>query len=139
MTAKKKHSLAAKKSSWRPASLAATKGKFLGVPHNHLLWGAGGAGASLVTSYLAGALFQPMETPTLNPTLIGSLVTAAAGYGILSASKGYAKSAMPWAIGSLVPLIAKTLYDFLFVTPIPAPAEPAPAPQPAPNAVPVAA
>ncbi len=133
-----KHKKQLAKPAWRPASMGATKGKILGMPTQHLLWGAGGAGASLVTSYIAGALFQPLESPTLSPTLVGSLVTSIAGYGILSASKGYAKSAIPWVVGALVPLVAKTLYDFFFVTPIPVPT-PEPAPAPAPNAVPVAA
>ncbi len=132
----KKQTLA--KPAWRPASMGATKGKILGIPTKHLLWGAGGAGASMVTSYIAGALFQPLQTPTLNPTLVGSLVTAVAGYGILSASKGYEKSALPWVFGSLVPLVAKTLYDFFFVTPIPVPT-PEPAPELAPQAVPAGA
>ena len=136
----KKHALASKKPAWRPASMGATKGKILGVPTNHLLWGGGGAAASLITSYAAGSIFQPLEAASLNPTLIGSFISAAAGYGILSASKGYEKSAMPWAVGSIIPLAAKTLYDFLFAKPIPAPAPaPEPAPAPTPGAIPVAA
>ncbi len=110
-------------SRWRPASMGATKrsnAKILGVRQNDLFWGAGGAAASLVTSYIAQSLFYPLDMPTLNPTLVGSLVAAAAGYGILASTKGYKREAMPWVVGSLIPMAAKTAYDFFFVTPPPA-------------------
>lgn len=106
---------------WRPASMGATKGKILGVPPKHLMWGAGGAGASLVTSYVTGAVFRPMETPTLNPTMLGAVISAVGGYAVLSTTKALQKNAVPWVVGSLIPLVAKTAYDLLFVAPAPAP------------------
>ncbi len=123
-------------SKWRPASMGAIKGKVLGVPTQSLFWGAGGAGVSLLTSYVAGSMLYPLEMPTLSPTLLGAMVSAGGGYLILSASKGYQKTAMPWVVGSLAPLAAKMVYDMFFVTPPPAPT-PAPEQTPAPAAVPV--
>ncbi len=121
-------------SKWRPASMGAIKGKILGVPKQQLFWGAGGAGASLLTAYVAGSMLYPLEMPTLSPTLVGALVSAGAGYLILSASKGYKPTALPWVVGSLLPLAVKTAYDVFFVTPPPAPT---PEQAPAPAAVPV--
>ncbi len=121
-------------SKWRPASMGAIKGKILGVPKQGLFWGAGGAGVSLLTSYVAGSMMYPLEMPTLSPTLLGAAASAGVGYLILSASKGYQKTAMPWVVGSLAPLAAKTVYDIFFVTPAPAPT---PEQTPAPAAVPV--
>ncbi len=123
-------------SKWRPASMGAIKGKILGVPKQQLFWGAGGAGASLLVSYVAGSMLYPLEGPTFSPTLVGALVSAGAGYLILSASKGYKPTAMSWVAGALVPLAAKTVYDIFFVTPPPA-QTPAPESTPAPVAVPV--